>query len=188
MGFWDSLFGQRRPPVPKRDELFRLSTALPDIEDRLGAQYNGRAAVLLRAVEAHRFAELEQQLSDTLALGGRDIAVAAHTVTDSLGFHWIILSGQRLGDALAAIRLVENLVDEGGFGDALTAAAVDFRDFLLVYAYRHGRFYPFAQTGRETRDVAREVRVAAQLEPLLPMERDPAQWYPLWDPPWQDPA
>jgi hypothetical protein len=188
MGFWETLFGQGRPKAPRRDDLFRLSTALPDIQDRLGADFQGRAAVLLRPIEAHRFQQLEADVTATLALGGRDLDVTSRAVTDDLGFHWVVLRAAALDSVLAAVRLVENLVDEGGFGDALTAVATDFGAWILVYSYRRGRFYPFAQTGHETRDVSREIRVAAQLEPLLPMEKDPAAWYPLWDPPWGDPS
>jgi hypothetical protein len=188
MGFWETLFGQGKPSAPRRDDLFRLSTALPDIEDRLGVTYQGRAAVLMRPIEAQRFQRLEEDVERTLGMGGKDLAVTSTPVTDELGYHWIVLRAAALDSALAAVRLVENLVDEGGFGDALTAVATDFGAWMLVYGYRKGRFYPFAQTGRETRDVAREMRVAALLDPMLPMEKDPAQWYPLWDPPWGDPS
>lgn len=188
MGLFDALFGQRKAKKPRRDDLFRLSTAALDLSERLRVDYQGRVAVLLRPLEALKFEELERQVTDTLALGGPDIRATSREVTDDLGFHWIILDADALDSALAAVRLVENLVDEAGFGDALTAVATDFGSFVLVYGYHRGAFYPFAQTGRETRDAAREMRIAAQLDPLLPMEKDPARWYPLWDPPWRDPS
>ena len=188
MGFFDALFGQRRPPAARRDDLFRLSTAAADIEDKLGVQYGGHVGVLLRPLEAVKFSKLEEDVNQTLALGGADIKAESRLVTDDLGYHWVILQADALDSALAAVRLTETLLEDGGFTDALTAAAVDFGDVVILYSYRHGRFYPFCQTGHQRRDNAREIRVAAQLEPLLPTEKDPSLWYPVWDPPWKGSA
>jgi len=48
MGWLDALFGRTRPKKAAPDNLFRLSTAEPDIEDKVGAKFGGRLAVVLR--------------------------------------------------------------------------------------------------------------------------------------------
>jgi hypothetical protein len=184
MGFFDALFGRVRPQPPKRDRLFALATAGPDIEERLGVRFAGRAAVVLRATEASHFLKLQQELADILKLGGPDLPVTAKQAEDTLGFRWVVLTADALTSVLAAIRLVENLAEDAGFPDALLAALFDFTRWALVWSYRRGAFYPFAQTGPAQRDRALEMRVGAVLSNILPIEQDLETWYPLWDPPW----
>ncbi len=184
MGFMDALFGRTRTRPARVDAIFRLSTAEPDLEEKLAVRYAGRLAVVLRDMEASRFAKVLQEARDILARSSQDLPVTVGDATDKLHFHWLILNGKDLTAALTGARLIEQLAEEGGFSDALLAAMADFNQFCLIYSYRHGRFYPFCQTGPNHRDQSREIRVSAVLNPLLPMEPDPGQWYPLWDPPW----
>jgi hypothetical protein len=188
MGFLDTLFGRTRTRSARVDALFRLSTAEPDLEDKLQVRYGGRLAVVLRDMEASRFAKVLQEARDILGRSSNDLPVTVAEATDNLHFHWLIVKGKDLTAALTGAHLVEQLAEEGGFSDALLAAIADFDQFCLVYSYRHGHFYPFCQTGPNRRDQSREIRVSAVLNPLLPMEPDPGQWYPLWDPPWDAPA
>lgn len=184
MGFLDAFWGRTRISAPKRDQVFALGSAEPDIQDKLGTSFKGRSAVILRAIEASRFDHWEKDLKDILNLGGHDLPVMAHQANDAMGFRWVSLQHPDLSTCLAAGRLVEELAQESGFPDALLASAFDFGLWILIWSYHRGTFYPFAQTGPNQRDRALEIRVAAQLSPLLPIEKSPDTWYPLWDPCW----
>jgi len=184
MGWLDALFGRTRPKKAAPDNLFRLSTAEPDIEDKVGAKFSGRLAVVLREVEAHRFQQVVDEVRAVLSRQTEDLPVTVRDTADALHFRWVILQSRDLTAALTAAHLVEQLAQEAGFDDALLAVLADFGEVALVFNYRHGTFYPFAQTGHQHRDNRREIRVAALLDKVLPMESNPEQWYPLWDPPW----
>jgi hypothetical protein len=184
MGWLDDLFGRTRIKRSAPDNLFRLSTAEPDIEDKLGVRFAGRVATVLRALEAHRFENVVTEVRNVLGRQSQDLPVTVADATDSLHFRWLLFQSADLTACLTAAHLVEELAQESGFDDALLAALADFGSFALVFSYRHGTFYPFAQTGRQQRDNSREIRTAAMLEKVLPIEANPELWYPLWDPPW----
>ena len=184
MGWMDALFGRTRTRAARTDNLFSLSTAEPDLEDKLGVRFAGRLAVVLRDMEAVRFQKIITEVRDVLGRRTEDLPVTITEAADRLHFHWVIVQSRDLTAALTAARLVEQLTEEAGFSDALLAAMADMGEFSLIYSYRHGRFYPFCQTGPNHRDTSREIRVSAVLSPLRPIEYDQSVWYPLWDPPW----
>src|SRR5579875_552106 len=184
MGWLDALFGRTRARPARTDNLFRLSTAEPDLEEKLAAPFAGRVAVVLRDMEATRFQRIVDDVKAILGRTSDDLPVTVADAADPLHFHWVIFHRRDLTAALTAAHLVEQLAEEAGFSDALLAAMADFGSFALIYSYRRGRFYPFCQTGPNRRDNSREIRVSAVMNPLLPMESDPERWYPLWDPPW----
>lgn len=188
MGWFDALFGRTRTGAARTDNLFRLSTAEPDLEDKLSVRFAGRVAVVLRDMEATRFQRIVDEVRQILGRTTDDLPVTVSDAADRLHFRWLIVQSQDLTAALTSAHLVEQLAQEAGFSDALLAAMADFGAFALIYSYRHGRFYPFCQTGPNHRDNSREIRVSAVLNPLLPMESDPELWYPLWDPPWDETA
>lgn len=51
----------------------------------------------------------------------------------------------------------------------------------LVYLAKRGTFYPFAPTGKETRDTELELRLKSILASDLPVESDLSNWFPIWE-------
>jgi hypothetical protein len=52
-----------------------------------------------------------------------------------------------------------------------------------VYLFKRGTVYPFAPTGRDSRDTALELQLRAHLSDELPIESDLGRWFPIWDSP-----
>jgi len=53
----------------------------------------------------------------------------------------------------------------------------------LIYNYKRGNFYPFVPRSEKdkTREFEPELRVAAELEKELPIEKDQTRWFALWN-------
>lgn len=193
MGFFDALFGRTKVAPGKVDQLFQLSTATLDIESNLSSHFEGRAALVLRSVDNQSYDAVEKELHDLLQVGGRDLPVAAHTKTDSMGFHWMVYNGKDVEDVINALHLTAEMIQEQGFSDSLLAAIFSFshedanrtrdRQWYLIYSYRRAAFYPFAPTGGKNRDSSWEFRLAQSLGTGLNVEKDQDRWYALWDPP-----
>jgi hypothetical protein len=79
-------------------------------------------------------------------------------------------------------------LSDAGFGPALLCTLVAFADATnppigLVYLYKRGTWYPFAPTGQDRRDNAREFQVKAYLGDDLKIEPDLSRWFPVWGAP-----
>ena len=183
MGFFDSIFGRTKLPPGKTDELFALPTAALDIEVKLNSPYGEKAAIVLRAVDNSAYDAISKDIHDLLAIGGKDFTVKVTEHDDTMGFHWIIFDGPNLEDAVNGLHMTADLIKQAGFADSLLAAMFRFADWYLIYSYRRATFYPFVPTGRSSRSESREFRIRQTLVGVLPMEKDPERWYPLWDPP-----
>jgi PspAB-like protein len=82
-------------------------------------------------------------------------------------------------------------VDPVTGGDPVTVAGDDpaggaaaeaiTRPIYLVYLAKQGTFYPFAPLDDEQRDNELELRVRGMLGDDLPIEKDLARWFPVWD-------
>ena len=75
-----------------------------------------------------------------------------------------------------------------GFDTMLLCSTVYFshsdgRRLALVYQYKRGTFYPFAQAGPKQRDNPLEIQVRGILSNELPFEEDTSNWAALWDAP-----
>lgn len=179
----DILRGQRRPPGPDLDALFAISTAEPTLVVNLGLTPMTRAGVCVKPVQMAQFASVVDDSTRLLDATG----VPCRRIDDELGFTWLVVDATSVQDLVVAVHAVNRGVEEAGFGSQLLCSVFGFRDgdqpLLLVYAYKRGRFYPFAPRGEGVRDVAAELRINASLAGELPMEPDLERWYPVWGAP-----
>ncbi|MHB1582857.1 MAG: PspA-associated protein PspAB [Acidimicrobiales bacterium] len=110
---------------------------------------------------------------------------------DSYGFQWLLVDDPDLEQLVTRVHLVNTTLTENGWGPQLLCsvfrfvpapeAGADVRPLFLVYLYKRGTFYPFAPTGKESRDNELELRIRAVVGSDLPVEQDLARWFPLWE-------
>jgi hypothetical protein len=110
---------------------------------------------------------------------------------DSYGFQWLLVDDPDLEQLVTRVHLVNTTLAENGWGPQLLCsvfrfvpapeAGADVRPLFLVYLFKRGTFYPFAPTGKESRDNELELRIRATLGADLPVEQDLARWFPLWE-------
>lgn len=186
MGLLDVLFGRTKAAESNVDALFAISSAYVTLETRHGLTHAGKAAVCFRPVSSSFFDEARQELEELLRVGQK----AAHTAytlgQDDYGYVWVTLRDEEFEDLVAGVHQASMTLGDHGFRDRLLAAVFAFRreegqgEVFWVYSYKLGRFYPFAPTADQRRDVSYEVRLGAVMARDLPILRDHAQWYPLW--------
>lgn len=187
MGFFDALMGRSKPKPANLDVLFGLPPAVLTLQAATDYTPTGVAAVAFRTLEGGAIAQAEQEAR---ALITSDPGTTVRTEPDSFGFTWLIIT-----DASAdTVNLVTNLhavnsaLEAQGFGPMLLCSAFYIRNTqgqhaALVYLYKRGSFYPFVQTGTNTRDSAAEFNLRSAISGDLKIEEDLSKWSPLWDAP-----
>lgn len=191
MGLFDALFGQSKPPQPKLDPLFALSTAAIAIETDLGWLPAGKAGLVLHPCSNQDYSAAEAETRELLELAARETGSEVEMQTDQYHYRWLLFQDPDWDDLVQLVHLAGQNLQEKGYGSQLLAAVFSFRrevaapgrgrTMYLIFSYKRGRFYPFIPTSnQETRDGAEEMRVYALMERELPWEKNVEYWYPLW--------
>jgi hypothetical protein len=157
------------------------------LQVKLGLKSSGKCALTFKTVSGSFFYEMEQDVRRFLGSLKPEFDLTFRTVTDSYGYMWIVLEGNKIGDLLAGLTATGDMVAEKGFSDQLLAAVFEFEDerqggkHYLIYNYRRNNFYPFVPTGDKTRDTEQEMKIMSAAAEEMPFEKDMTLWYPLWD-------
>jgi hypothetical protein len=186
MGLLDTLLGRTKAAKPDLDELFGLPSAAITLEAGAGLRPTGVGSVCLKPAEGGGFAGLRQQIQQLLAADDDKY----DETTDSFGFTWLVRRGDpaAITDLVGDLHTVNSSLADAGFGTALLCTLVAFSDGTnppvgLVYLYKRGTWYPFAPTGAQRRDNARELQLQAVLGSDLKVEPDLSRWFPVWGAP-----
>lgn len=187
MGFLDAILGRTNLPKADEDRLFALGSAVIGLQAAADLVPSGRSAIIFKGLPAGRFDQELANLRDLLKLHGEDTGLTAENYSDSLGYEWIIVSGDKSGysDSLAAIHTVATSLLEDGLGDMLLACVFRFeqkgRPVYWIYGYKQASWYPFVPAGQRQRDNAEEMRLSGLgKNEGLPVEPDLRRWYALW--------
>lgn len=178
MGLLDSVLGRGKAAPPDLEGLRSLPAAAATLR-AAGLRPTGVGTICVKPVDG----------------GTIDGSEKFVKTTDEYGYTW--LTCRTSPDDIS--RLVDDLHelgvagDDAGFGPALLCALVTFSDgrtpnIGLVYRYKRGAWYPFAPTGIEQRDNARELELRSKLADDLKIERDLTLWAPVWGAPGLSPA
>lgn len=184
MGFLDALLGRQKVKGPNLDALFALPSAAITLQTAADLVPTGVASLCYRDPEGAPFDRIEADVAAMLNASRPAISRDAH------GYTWITLhdTGDDLGALVTDLHAVTTSLAEQGFGPSLLCDLVPFkaadgRVVALVYLPKRGTFYPFAPSGRQTRDNTLELQVKAVVGAELPMEPDVTRWFALWDAP-----
>ena len=187
MGFLDALLGRTKLPKADEDRLFAMSSAVIGLQASADLVPAGRSAIIFKGLPAGRFDQELAELQDLLKLHGEATGIRVEDYKDSLGYEWIIVSGDKSGysDSLAALHTVATGLLEDGLGDMLLACVFRFdqngRAVYWIYGYKQASWYPFVPVAPRQRDNAEELRLAGLgKNEGLPVEPDLGRWYALW--------
>ncbi|HTW19715.1 MAG TPA: hypothetical protein VME70_05815 [Mycobacteriales bacterium] len=190
MGLFDTILGRSKPVKPNLDELFALPSAAVTLQAAADLRPTGCGSVCVKSAEGGAFAGLREQIEQLLAVDADDGNRKYGETTDSYGFSWLTrnTSPEDITGLVTDLHAVNSSLDEAGFGPALLCTLVAFGGgdaptFGLVYLYKRGTWYPFAPTGPNRRDNARELQVRAMLGDDLKVESDLSRWFPVWGAP-----
>jgi hypothetical protein len=190
MGLLDTLLGRTKPVKPNLDDLFALPTAAVTLQAAGELRPTGVGSVCVKPTEGGGFAGLEDQIDQLLSVDPTDGQQRFDRTTDSFGFTWLTrrTSPDDVSGLVTELHGANASLDEAGFGPALLCTLVAFTDgelppVGLVYLYKRGTWYPFAPTGPNRRDNARELSVRAMIGDDLKIEADLSRWFPVWGAP-----
>lgn len=174
-------------PKTHSDAIFSLSSAYITLETKLALKSTARCALSLKSVDGMYFSDLKDDIQRFLDISKSDFKLNYRIVTDSYGYLWVILEGERIEDILAGITAVGDSIEGKGFSSQLLALIFEFNDLntntrqYLIYNYKHNNFYPYVPIGQKTRNTENEMKIMATIADEIPFERDMSLWYPLWD-------
>lgn len=189
MGFWDVLLGRTKPVKPNLDVLFSVPSAVVALQASLGLVPTGVGGVCFKAAEGDLAA---QARDEALALVNADRSEEPATrVRDSYGYDWVVIRRPKddPADLVTDLHAINATLENFGFGPSLLCTVIGLelpeegRRLGLVYLFKRGTFYPFAQTGPHARDNELELRIRSRLAEELPVESDLTRWFPVWDAP-----
>jgi hypothetical protein len=190
MGLLDTLLGRTKPVKPNLDDLFALPTAAVTLQAAGELRPTGVGSVCVKPTEGGGFAGLEDQIDQLLSVDPTDGQQRFDRTTDSFGFTWLTrrTSPDDVSGLVTELHGANASLDSAGFGPALLCTLVAFTDgehppVGLVYLYKRGTWYPFAPTGPNHRDNARELSVKAMIGDDLKIEADLSRWFPVWGAP-----
>jgi hypothetical protein len=187
LGLLDVLRGERRPRPADLDALFAIGSAAVTLDAGMALHTTSRAGVCFKALEAAVFADLVREIEELLRATAGDSGTTIAQRTDELGFSWVVAEDADVEDLATTTHVVSRSLEERGLSERLLCAVFGFDGtpgpVQLVYAYKRGRFYPFAPREGRRRDTALELRVQAVLRHELPIEDELERWYPVWDAP-----
>jgi hypothetical protein len=190
MGLLDTLLGRTKPVKPNLDDLFALPTAAVTLQAAGELRPTGVGSVCVKPTEGGGFAGLEDQIDQLLSVDPTDGQQRFDRTTDSFGFTWLTrrTSPDDVSGLVTELHGANASLDSAGFGPALLCTLVAFTDgehppVGLVYLYKRGTWYPFAPTGPNLRDNARELSVKAMIGDDLKIEADLSRWFPVWGAP-----
>jgi hypothetical protein len=190
MGLLDTLLGRTKPVKPNLDDLFALPTAAVTLQAAGELRPTGVGSVCVKPTEGGGFAGLEDQIDQLLSVDPTDGQQRFDRTKDSFGFTWLTrrTSPDDVSGLVTELHGANASLDEAGFGPALLCTLVAFTDgehppIGLVYLYKRGTWYPFAPTGPNRRDNARELAVKSMIGDDLKIEADLTRWFPVWGAP-----
>jgi hypothetical protein len=188
VGFLDTLLGRSKPVQPKLDALFSLPTAAITLQAAMDLVPTGTGSVCFRAAEGRAFSDIEKDVRELLSMG--EDAAPIEVTKDSYGFTWLVCrhSPEDVEALVTDLHAVNSSLVDGGFGPQLLCTLVAFSDgsgrkLGIVYLYKRGTFYPFAQQPGKKRDNALELEVRGAVGADLKIETDLSRWFAVWDAP-----
>jgi len=185
VGFRDRFFGRTAQRPPSTDNLAQIETAAPTFLSELDLLPSGQAGICLKPAPAPNGSG-----GDSLE-ASIDIPAGFQSVTDDLGFTWLIATNENFGELVQRVGALCEQVIQGESANRLLCVVFGFVPRVLpgegavrmVFLPRRGTWYPFAPTSGSDRNGELELRIRLLLEGPLSLEANLERWLALWSPP-----
>lgn len=185
-----SLFEDEEEPRyesgPEPSNLFDLSGAALTMEDTLGYEPTGHAALCFSAPDDEDFDVTLEDLKAVLEASEADEGIRSRFTEDDHGYRWVVLEDDSVEDLVTNLQFAAETFVDRHYDEHLLAALLSFRRderrAYWIYVFDRGTFYPFVPEPDEDRerDTPTEFRLQSVLEDDLEIEPDETHWYPLW--------
>ena len=183
MGFRDRFFGRAAQRPPSTDNLAQIETAAQTFLSEFDLLPSGQAGICLKPAPAPNGSG-----GDSLQ-ASIDIPAGFQSVTDDLGFTWLIATNENFGELVQRVGALCEQVIQGESANQLLCVVFGFVPRVLpgegavrmVFLPRRGKWYPFAPTSGLSRNNELELRSGSLSKGILAVESDLTQWLALWN-------
>ena len=115
------------------DSIFSLTSASISIEEKLGLQFSGSAALCVKIIDGAIFKNTIKDCTDLLNVSKDEFKFDYKIVTDSYNYLWIIITGEELTthsdvitNVAAGLSSTGDIIEENGFSEQILSVVFKF--------------------------------------------------------------
>lgn len=115
------------------DSIFSLTSASIAIEEKLGLQFSGSAALCVKIIDGAIFKNTIKDCTDLLNVSKDEFKFDYKIVTDSYNYLWIIITGEELPthsdvitNVAAGLSSTGDIIEENGFSEQILSVVFKF--------------------------------------------------------------
>jgi hypothetical protein len=127
-------FEQSNSKDDDSDAIFSLTSASISIEEKLGLQFSGTAALCVKVINGAVFKNAIKDCTDLLDVSKNEFKFNFKIVTDAYNYLWIIINGEKLmthsetiTNVAAAMSATGDILEENGFSGQILSAIFQFK-------------------------------------------------------------
>jgi hypothetical protein len=127
-------FEQSNSKDDDSDAIFSLTSASISIEEKLGLQFSGTAALCVKVINGAVFKNAIKDCTDLLDVSKNEFKFNFKIVTDAYNYLWVIINGEKLmthsetiTNVAAAMSATGDILEENGFSGQILSAIFQFK-------------------------------------------------------------
>lgn len=132
--FETDAFEQSNSKDDDSDAIFSLTSASLSIEEKLGLQFSGTAALCVKVINGTMFKNAINDCTDLLNVSKNEFKFNFKIITDSYNYLWVIINGEKqmthsetITNVAAAMSASGDILEEKGFSDQILSAIFQFK-------------------------------------------------------------
>jgi hypothetical protein len=132
--FETDAFEQSNSKDDDSDAIFSLTSASISIEEKLGLQFSGTAALCVKVINGAVFKNAIKDCTDLLNVSKNEFKFNFKIVTDAYNYLWVIINGEKLmthsetiTNVAAAMSATGDILEENGFSGQILSAIFQFK-------------------------------------------------------------
>jgi hypothetical protein len=116
------------------DAIFSLTSASLSIEEKLGLQFSGTAALCVKVINGSMFKNAIKDCTDLLNVSKNEFKFNFKIITDHYNYLWVIVNGEKtmihsdtITNVAAALSATGDILEENGFSEQILSAIFQFK-------------------------------------------------------------
>ena len=116
------------------DAIFSLTSASISIEEKLGLQFAGTAALCVKVINGSMFKNAIKDCTDLLNVSKNEFKFNFKIITDHYNYLWVIVNGEKqmvnsdtITNVAAALSATGDILEENGFSEQILSAIFQFK-------------------------------------------------------------
>ena len=177
------------------DIIFSLASASISIEEKMGLQFSGNAALCIKIINGSLFQNTIKDCTDLLEVSKDEFKFKYRTSVDSYNYIWFIIAANDtvsdpdiITNIAAGLSSIGDIIEENGFDDQILSAVFKYnfgnkeeayydeskenykdnnKNLYLIYNYKTNNFYPYIPSFNNKNDHQRDTTREMQALSIL---------------------